>query len=1040
MRTNVTTLLALALILIGGVWLWSQVTDEPGQPTPENPIVGRTAPGPNRDQTSPNSAENSAGDAPDSAASESPIREIESAPLLPGQSALQVLWACPAPQLHATCLGTNWPEVERKQSVTLSVNQGRSIKAPDNPCSPNRGPFLIPLTPAFAATPQEAAPGSERLMVSASPTEPVGVLIIGATGANIATCELEVRCLANTDTPGLSVGFVLRRVVNAGEELFLPAFEGHAQIIARSNDLAGTWAGSLRLNHNKPIEIQLGPAFPLAGYINQVPGDEDLTSYGISVRPKGNLPNSAIAKCGVDKNGFWDLGEIHAAPGSELLVAAEGGSMLPQAKQILAPAAGTMMTVNFSWKAGLPAQVHVVDMQDTPLRGVEVQGFWYDPEEAAYTMVNARTDSLGIAVFPAMLVGEISFALREPAWSGMQYDYIHPKANNEPYTLQVSPASILKGTVRRNGQPVSDFQLAFINQRQHTAWKWFRNRSDGSFMIVDAPSGPVSVIVYSLDWDETSQAHDMTIPAGSTRNLDIELEANTHAHGQVVSADTGKPIEEAWIATKDPLGQILIDVERDYTITGPDGRFEDLPLAPSSSWVYVSAHGFQPSAFAAGGTDVDLDLGRIKLNAAGTLTLRLEPPPGNEIWTLVEAGRPQVTPDGKLVLHNRGAGLQSFRFEPPWGAYVDFFVTPRGSPPWDVVLHRPQGRKVVLVMEAEDGGPFVPDSVQALRVSWSDSMDGTSTLLTTYVDQETGEATIEGVPRSWISVAVIANSTDFSHVELDARAPGDLRLNIRPTTSSGRVRFIGTNGHSTSNVAAHFQLNEGVRARFEATDPEGTANLAGATGLVRYLISDPTQESLFTGTIEVPRGNTQEIPETIDSSHNLAVHFTDRGAPASYLTAMVTPVGWGGSYQVKITSDQEGNSPAHACSPGEYRVTPINAAYWQEPLTFHSSASGPAQVEVRRVGDLGIRAIQAGEPLIGITIQLHNTERDTDVSTWVTAHRINAYPTTDLDGRTIIRGIPSGLYTIQAQLPSGLVSVQAQVIGGTETWVSLGSQ
>jgi hypothetical protein len=97
-------------------------------------------------------------------------------------------------------------------------------------------------------------------------------------------------------------------------------------------------------------------------------------------------------------------------------------------------------------------------------------------------------------------------------------------------------------------------------------------------------------------------------------------------------------------------------------------------------------------------------------------------------------------------------------------------------------------------------------------------------------------------------------------------------------------------------------------------------------------------------------------------------------------------------------------------------------------------------VEVRRVGDLGIRAILAGEPLIGITIQLHNTERDTDVSTWVTAHRINAYPTTGLDGRTIIRGIPSGLYTIQAQLPSGLVSVQAQVIGGTETWVSLGGQ
>ncbi|MDE0905754.1 MAG: hypothetical protein OSB42_14145, partial [Planctomycetota bacterium] len=500
MRKIVTTLLALALIVIGGVWLWSGVTHEPGQPTADHSIVDRTGPGPKQDQASPANVTNNEADAPGSTASEAQIRKLESAPLLPGQSTLQALWACPVPQPRATCLGTNWAEVEHKQGVPLTVIQGRSIKAPDNPCAPSRGPFLIPLTPGFAATPQEPAPGSERLTVIASPTEPIGVIIIGATDANIATCELEIRCLASTDTPALSVGFVLRRVVNAGEELRLPAFEGQAQIIARSNELEGTWAGSLRLNHNKPIEIQLGPAFPLAGYINQVPGDEDLANYEISVRPKGSLPNSAIAKCGVDKNGFWDLGEIHAAPGSELLVAAEGKSMLPQAKQVLAPAAGTMMTVHFSWKAGLPAQVHVIDMEDTPLRGVEVQGFWYNPEEAAYTMVNARTDSLGIAFFPAMLVGEVSFALREPAWSGMQYDYIHPKANNEPYTLQVSPASILKGTVRRNGQPVSDFQLAFINQRQHTAWKWFRNRSDGSFMIVDAPSGPVSVIVYSLDW------------------------------------------------------------------------------------------------------------------------------------------------------------------------------------------------------------------------------------------------------------------------------------------------------------------------------------------------------------------------------------------------------------------------------------------------------------------------------------------------------------------------------------------------------------
>jgi hypothetical protein len=155
---------------------------------------------------------------------------------------------------------------------------------------------------------------------------------------------------------------------------------------------------------------------------------------------------------------------------------------------------------------------------------------------------------------------------------------------------------------------------------------------------------------------------------------------------------------------------------------------------------------------------------------------------------------------------------------------------------------------------------------------------------------------------------------------------------------------------------------------------------------------------------------------------------------------MITPVGWAGSYQVKITSDHEGNTPAHACSPGKYKVTPINGAYWHEPLTFHSSASGPAVLEVRRVGDLGVRALFGEDPLAGITISLHNQERDTNVSTWVTAGRVDPFAVTDQDGRTLIRGIPSGLYTVQAQLTSGLASVQAKVIGGSETWVSLGSQ
>ncbi len=1039
MRKDVTALLALALILVSGVWLWNWSTDR----APVDQGSSRTTPvtpkhtGTERtSSTKPQGKENSTQEPTTSA----PRTGLESAPIAPGQLTLMALWACAVPQPHATCLGTAWEQVESQQGAPLQVLTDRPTQAPPLACKTIRGSFLVPITPGFAATPQSLAPGSTSLIPTPHTADPLRVQVIPAQGTRLAAYDLEVRCLSDTDQAGQRVGFVLRRTVSANEPLELPAFQGLAKIIARSGDLAGSWAGSVRLTHNKEIEIHLGPSFSLAGYINQVPQEEDLSSYRVSVRPKGSLPNAAIAECHVDKSGFWDLEEIHAAAGAELLVAVSGGIMLPQTKQIMAPPGGTLMTVNFDWKAGLPGSVIVTDTQGSLLGGVEVQGFWYDNEEAAYTMVRARTSSQGLAKFASLAVGEISFALREPGWSGTQYDYIHPKQNSEPYVLKVSPSTILQGTVRRKGLPVPNFQLAFNDERGHVAWKWFRDRTDGSYLINDAPSGPVSVIVYSLDWEETGNTHDLNIPPGTTKILDLELESNTLARGQVVSASTGQPIEGAWLTSKEPLGTTLIDVEREFTISDAEGRFEGLALAPSSSWVYVAAHGYQPTTLAAGGNKLDPDLGRIVLNAAGTLTLRLEPPPGNEIWTLVERGRPQFSPDGVLVLQDRGAGSQRLTFEPPWGAFVEFYVTPRGSPPWEVVLQRPVGRKIIFVLEAEDGGPYVPGSVQGLRLSWSESAGEAATLLTTYLNQETGEATIEGIPQTWISAAVILNSKDACHLELDARAAGDLRLKVRLKPDSGHVRFIDSNSHPMSNLAAYFQMTPGVRARFEATSRNGIVNLAGASGKVRYLLSGKTQETVFTGTIQVTKGNTETLTETIDSSHNMGVHFTERGKPASYLTAMITPVGWAGSYQVKITSDHGGNTPAHACSPGKYRVTPIDGAYWHEPLTFHSSASGPAVLEVRRVGDLGVRALFGEDPLVGITISLHNQERDTDVSTWVIAGRVDPFAVTDQDGRTLIRGIPSGLYTVQAQLSSGLASVQVQVIGGSETWVSLGSQ
>jgi hypothetical protein len=181
--------------------------------------------------------------------------------------------------------------------------------------------------------------------------------------------------------------------------------------------------------------------------------------------------------------------------------------------------------------------------------------------------------------------------------------------------------------------------------------------------------------------------------------------------------------------------------------------------------------------------------------------------------------------------------------------------------------------------------------------------------------------------------------------------------------------------------------------------------------------------------LDVPVDGAQdEIELVLDAREHLELVFVDGETPlpgvrCAVLDARGTPV------VIVPASADDGSVRIGPLGAGSYHVQASRADCWTTSIEAEvRPGAARTDVQVRRVGDLVLEARDAGGlPVQGLAPEVRSIELDTDVADWVTAGRVACEsPTTDLDGRVALRGLPHGTYAWSVRAGDELL--QGQVV------------
>jgi protocatechuate 3,4-dioxygenase beta subunit len=139
--------------------------------------------------------------------------------------------------------------------------------------------------------------------------------------------------------------------------------------------------------------------------------------------------------------------------------------------------------------------------------------------------------------------------------------------------------------VHADGSPVPSF---IVNDTAFTG-------TEGRFLLPLPPPGPFAFVFRAEGLASTLRRLDAPHPSDAVLP-DVTLVRGQAVRGRVLDADTGKPIEEAWVAPLDFAfhGVLSVDADQDAVWTQADGRFL-LPAVEPGRVLCVEFEGYQPA-------------------------------------------------------------------------------------------------------------------------------------------------------------------------------------------------------------------------------------------------------------------------------------------------------------------------------------------------------------------------------------------------------------------------------------------------------------
>jgi hypothetical protein len=229
---------------------------------------------------------------------------------------------------------------------------------------------------------------------------------------------------------------------------------------------------------------------------------------------------------------------------------------------------------------------------------------------------------------------------------------------------------------------------------------------------------------------------------------------------------------------------------------------------------------------------------------------------------------------------------------------------------------------------------------------------------------------------------------------------------------------------------------------FASTDPDGTCSFGGLSAGEYLAQLSHAVHGVQTASVRFAAVSREPIVVVMAPTSFVEVLLQDGAEPVSGATAAISDPHLEKRFDLPLrTSGADGVARWANAANGTYVVGVLCAGYF--PVRSTVSAGEPAQVQVRRTGDLMLRLTgPEGAPVVGRTVDLVDVQTGASLPEWQALRWLdlpNGEARTDEQGRLHIRGLPHGEYEWSVGDDSGLLRVAPRVETTVSAVVSDGS-
>lgn len=826
--------------------------------------------------------------------------------------------------------------------------------------------------------------------------------------------------------------------VDSSGEVHLPPFRGNQALWAESGALRSVpWEGP---HPTRTVILSVGPTFTVGGTVSYPDREEWKPDYEGERRilvscARGGLWRPLLRLRDVQQ-GSWGPVTVPLSGAARFRVRLEGVPITPVEEEFPPPDAGTHRHVDFRAEKNAELYLFVEDETGRPITTARAVARWGPTESDAGGHVEgaSRPDGyLYLGTFPS---GEVFAEVTAPGFGRGLVQETVPIA--EALAVTLPRARSVRGRCTHEGQPVTDFAVIYWRDgvvRDHLHESFF-GREDGSFELNTLTPG---------DW--SLQAVGEEHPAGpvvTTRvagdegaQVELELLMPLRGHGRVVDAESGQPIQGAFVQAYSVSGLMRSLPWGGPVLVSPDGTFDLASFAPGLNHLVVEAEGYgRRESKATSMSDGVVEWGEIRLHRPQTLRIRLVGWEGQDPRSLTASSsgegalpKKRFASDGTVQYEAVPPGELRLVVEHQDRSFERIQVRLEPGEDWtfEVALGGPR-RLDVIVLDLE-GRPV--STVAAILAAYQEER---AFCFRSQIPDVSGHASFAGIRAERIGLMVgDVRDQIIARREVLLESVGTTEVEIRVGERPTRIRVIDAKGVPISGAWVRVRSLDGVAVHGgDDTDATGLAELPGIPkGRVLVDVSHGVAGRRMGVPIDA---SPDEIEIVLEAEGGLELRVRDADLPLAGVSVRMETAG-GTTLSEVLQTNSEGVCRFEGMGGGTVRLACHRSDCWPAVVEHGVGGVGVEVVDVqmRRLGDveLTLRS-QEGLAVPGQALRLRSLEFDQDVSRWLEEGRIRSLPglATNGLGQVRIEGLPRGLFTCSlegAESPLGAFEVRPGV-------------